>query len=138
MREKIAILLTFVFCLVGLFLFYGFFLQDTFKLDSLTFVGVLITAIAGIGGAYSYARSRLDKVIALLDEVRIWLYYPALRTKPKRSTYTQDDDLQEIAKHAADKVAEARIGVAGSLPVGPLPLAVENKTKIENVDVIKQ
>jgi hypothetical protein len=138
LRETIAILLTCLVGVVGMILSYAFFifLRDVLNLDSLTFLGVLITALAAIFGAYSYAKSRLDKVVAQLDELRIWLYFPALRTIPLRLTYARDDALQGIAKYAADKLSEARAGVAGSIPTGHLPLVIDEK--IENVDVIKE
>ena len=56
-------------------------------------------------------KSRLDKLIAQLDEIRIWLLYPSLRTMPLRATYTEHDNLQEIAKHTVDKLAEAMSSV---------------------------
>jgi hypothetical protein len=120
------------------YLFYAFlsFLQVAFKLEPLTLLGVLITAIVAIGGAFSYAKSRLDKLIAQLDETRIWLLYPSLRTMPLRA-YTKFDDLQGIARYTVDKLAEVRAAVAGRLIIsGPVPLVI-NKEK-ENVDVIRE
>ena len=99
-------------------------------------LAVLITVLVAIGGAYSYAKSRLDKLIAQLDEIRIWLYYPALRTIPLRATYTKADGLEGIAKYSVDKLVEARAAIAGRLPGGIVPLMIEGSGK-ENVNTVK-
>lgn len=136
--ERIVLMLTFLLGFVAAYLFYMFlnFLQFAFSLEPLTLLGVLITAIVAIGGAYTYAKSRLDKLIAQLDEIRTWLLYPSLRTMPLRA-YTKFDDLQGIARYTVDKLAEARAGVAGRLIIsGPVPLVIEKEK--ENVDVIRE
>ena len=139
LKEKMIFSVILVSVLVALYILYRIlrFVQYALKLDPLTFLGVLITALVAIGGVYSYARSRLDKQIERLDEIRIWLLYPWMRTSSAsgdlRSIYTQDDDLQGIAKHAADKLVEARAAVAGRIASKPLRLIVREKEEKVNV-----
>ena len=121
-RNKIVFILTFSICAVLFVLgVYG-----VLSYLPLPLVGVLIAVFVAIGGAYSYMKSRLDKLIAQLDEARIWLYYPSLRTKPHTATYTHED-LQEIAKRTVDKLTEARAAMAAHLDNGFLPLVINEK-----------
>jgi hypothetical protein len=145
LRENAAVIITII---IGVLVLWGLYtalgiLQDL-GLDPVALLGVIIAFIASVGGLYSYAKSRLDKVVTLLDQVRTWAAYPSVRASPFRSlggTFSRDNRLQEVAGETARNLAEAWASVSPSLPSKSLVLKIASPNgEIErvNVDISKE
>jgi hypothetical protein len=119
-REIAAVTITVaigLLAMAGLYLVLGI-LQDR-GVEPVALLGVLIAAVAGAGAVYSYAKSRLDKLVDLLDQVRRWAIYPLMLTGALRSqngTFGQDDRLQEVAEETSRNLAWAWGAFSPSLP----------------------